>query len=51
VKKIEDDFAKALAGRKATIKKILSLEAGELESMDKNTQSLFFFSQERLEFQ
>ena len=51
VKKIENDFTKALAGRKATIQKILSLEADDLESMDKNTQSLFFFSQERLEFQ
>ena len=51
VKKIENDFTKALAGRKATIQKILSLEADNLESMDKNTQSLFFFSQERLEFQ
>ena len=51
VKKIEDDFTKALAGRKATIKKILALKPDELEKMDKNTQSLFFFSQERLEFQ
>ncbi len=51
VRKIEDDFAKALAGRKATIKKILKLEQDELDKMDKNTQSLFFFSQERLEFQ
>ncbi len=51
VKKIEDDFAKALAGRKATIKKILDLPQDQLDAMDKNTQSLFFFSQERLEFQ
>lgn len=51
VRKIEDDFTQALAGRKATIKKILKLEQDELDKMDKNTQSLFFFSQERLEFQ
>ncbi len=51
VKKIENDFTQALAGRKATIKKILDLEPDELDAMDKNTQSLFYFSQERLEFQ
>lgn len=51
VKKIENDFATALAGRKATIKKILSLGQDDLDNMDDNTQSLFFFSQERLEFQ
>jgi len=51
VKKIEDDFTKALAGRKETVNRILSLKQDELDAMDKNTQSLFFFSQERLEFQ
>ncbi len=51
VKKIENDFSTALAGRKATIKKILSLAQDDLDDMDENTQSLFFFSQERLEFQ
>ena len=51
VKKIENDFSTALAGRKATMKKILALEQDALDEMDENTQSLFFFSQERLEFQ
>jgi len=51
VKKIETDFATALEGRKETIKKILALGQDDLDKMDENTQSLFYFSQERLEFQ
>jgi len=50
-KKIEDDFNTALGERKETIGRILSLEKPLVLSDDPETQSLFFFSQERLEFQ
>lgn len=50
-KKIEDDFSTALAERKQTIGRILSLEKPLVLGDDPETQSLFFFSQERLEFQ
>ena len=51
VKRIEDDFDKALAGRQNTIAKILSIENLDPDDMDPDVQSLFYFSQERLEFQ
>jgi hypothetical protein len=50
-KKIEDDFDTALSERKETIGRILNLENPLVLSDDPETQSLFFFSQERLEFQ
>lgn len=46
-KKIEADFEQAMEERKSAIKKIMS---GAHDPHDANTQSLFFFSQERLEF-
>ncbi len=51
VKRIELDFEKALQGRKKTIGKILSLDNLDPENMDDDIRSLFYFSQERLEFQ
>ena len=51
VKRIEDDFDKALAGRKETVDKILALNDFDPSNMDPDIQSLFYFSQERLEFQ
>jgi len=49
--KIEADFNTALSERKQTIGRILNLEKPLVLSDDPETQSLFFFSQERLEFQ
>jgi len=49
--KIENDFDVALSERKQTIGRILDLEKPLVISDDPETQSLFFFSQERLEFQ
>lgn len=50
-KKIETDFEIALTERKETIRKIFELSSeGDIE-FDDEIQSLFFFSQERLEFQ
>ncbi len=51
VKKIEADFDKALTGRKETIAKILALNEFDPGNLDPEIQSLFYFSQERLEFQ
>ncbi len=51
VKRIEDDFDKALSGRQKTIAKLLSIENLDPDDMDPDVQSLFYFSQERLEFQ
>lgn len=45
--KIENDFQQALVGRKASMKTLLE---NENNIMDDNLQSLFFFSQERVEF-
>jgi len=50
-KKIEDDFDVALSERKQTIGRILDLEQPLVLSEDPEVQSLFFFSQEKLEFQ
>lgn len=52
VKKIETDFETALKGRKETIRKILSLDPEKLSvgNLDPDIESLFYFSQERLEF-
>lgn len=49
--KLERDFHTALIERKQTIGRILDLETLSLFSEDKETQSLFYFSQEKLEFQ
>ena len=51
VKRIENDFNKALEGRKETVANILSLEDFDPSNLDPDIQSLFYFSQERLEFQ
>lgn len=48
--KIEKDFKTALYERKETYRKLLSLSGHELQ-LDSETESLFYFSQERLEFQ
>jgi len=50
-KKIEDHFDTALHERKETIGRILNLEKPLSTIEDKEILSLFFFSQERLEFQ
>lgn len=52
VKKIETDFESALKGRKDTIRKILALDTAQLDGddVDPDIASLFYFSQERLEF-
>ncbi len=46
-KLIEDDFQTALLGRKESMKTLLETTSGK---MDDSVQSLFFFSQERVEF-
>lgn len=46
--KIEADFAQASLQRKTTMQKLLSADP---DKIDANTESLFFFSRERLEFQ
>ena len=51
IKRIEDDFDKALTGRQKTIANILAIENLDPDDMDPDVQSLFYFSQERLEFQ
>lgn len=48
-KKIESDFEVALTERKQTIAKIMNLSLMQLDK-DENVQSLFYASQERLEF-
>lgn len=45
---IERDFLQGLEERKVAMRTLLSVDASNL---DKNTESLFFFSQERVEFQ
>lgn len=45
---IERDFLQGLEERKVAMRTLLSVDASKL---DKNTESLFFFSQERVEFQ
>ena len=45
---IERDFLQGLEERKIAMRTLLSADASNL---DKNTESLFFFSQERVEFQ
>jgi len=49
--KIEADFNTALRERKQTVGKILSIDSSIDIRDDKEVNSLFFFSQERLEFQ
>jgi len=49
--KIETDFNTALLERKQTVGRILDIDKPLIISDDPETQSLFFFSQERLEFQ
>lgn len=49
--KLERDFHTALIERKQTVGRILNLENLSVLSDDKETQSLFYFSQEKLEFQ
>lgn len=51
VEKIEADFLIALAQRQDTIKKIFNLDSTENVELDPEIESLFYFSQERLEFQ
>lgn len=46
-KRIEEDFESALLSRKSSMKTLLEIDE---HMMDENMQSLFFFSQERLEF-
>ena len=48
--KIENDYEIALSERKQTVGRILDLKKPLVISDDPETQSLFFFSQERLEF-
>ncbi|RZV41185.1 MAG: hypothetical protein EX271_08520 [Acidimicrobiales bacterium] len=49
--KIETDFETALLERQNTIKKIFDLTMFNYPKLDPEIESLFFFSQERLEFQ
>lgn len=49
--RIEADFEAALAGRQETIGKIFKLALDSDTHLDSEVESLFFFSQERLEFQ
>ncbi len=49
--KIEMDFETALAERKETFRKIFALSDDAEIELDPEIQSLFYFSQERLEFQ
>ena len=49
--KIENDFETALGERKETFKKIFSLSTAVEIEENKEIESLFYFSQERLEFQ
>ena len=49
--KIETDFQTALLERQNTIRKIFDLTISEDTELDSEIESLFFFSQERLEFQ
>ena len=51
VDRIETDFLTALAQREDTIKKIFKLPTVENIDLDPEIASLFYFSQERLEFQ
>lgn len=51
VDRIETDFRIALVERKNTIGKILKLVKDDQVKMDPEIESLFYFSQERLEFQ
>lgn len=45
--KIEADFRRAAAGRQAAVQTLLEASP---DNLDENTESLFFFSRERLEF-
>lgn len=49
--KIETDFQTALMERQNTIRKIFDLTMADDAELDSEIESLFFFSQERLEFQ
>ena len=49
--KIEADFQTALLERQNTINKIFNLTMSDNPQLDPEIESLFFFSQERLEFQ
>lgn len=49
--KIETDFNTALSERKNTISKIFALENNKKDGLDSEIKSLFYFSQERLEFE
>lgn len=49
--KIEADFETALSERKETFRKIFELSSKAENNLDSEIESLFYFSQERLEFQ
>ncbi len=49
--KIEADFETALSERKETFRKLFDLTTNNDAELDVEVQSLFYFSQERLEFQ
>lgn len=49
--KIEADFETALSERKETFRKIFELSPNSGKELDPEIESLFYFSQERLEFQ